>query len=279
MMRERLLEWSLFGLAALSALFGYGFPDLDSGGFTPSARDGESLRVVTWNVGGSGGGGHPLRVDLIPPIVKSLRSLEADLVFLQEVGSRRRFRDLAAQLGVGESNYGLSRRGRGLAVLAPQGRLQWREVRLAGKSALIAFYIPESGKPLIAITLHADAFSSKNRNQAIGEAVDRLTSTGFPAAILAGDLNFDLDIDKRRDLFTDNEHLDVETYNYAASRFRDVGVGSGSTAEPDRRLDYIFTSPGAFEVLAAGPWKGQRVGDMDHDPLVADLKRVSRPGS
>ena len=28
---------------------------------------------------------------------------------------------------------------------------------------------------------------------------------------------------------------------------------------------------GPYTVRAAGPWKGRRAGDMDHDPVVVDL--------
>jgi endonuclease/exonuclease/phosphatase family metal-dependent hydrolase len=87
-------------------------------------------------------------------------------------------------------------------------------------------------------------------------------------------LNLDLDLDKRRDLFTDAEHRDVESYNYVASRLFDVGMGRGSTAEPDRRLDYIFINA-ELGVTAAGAWKGRRVREMDHDPVVADLRFVN----
>ena len=127
--------------------------------------------------------------------------------------------------------------------------------------------------PVAAVNIHADALSAKQRNSAIGRAVDLLDS--IPAEgvkILAGDLNLDIDLDKRRDLFTDDEHLDVETYNYVAARMTDAAVNAGSTAEPDRRLDYIFVKGGALKVVRAGPWKGQRVPDMDHDPVVADLR-------
>ena len=95
--------------------------------------------------------------------------------------------------------------------------------------------------------------------------------------ILAGDLNLDIDIDKRRDLFTDDEYLDVETYNYIVRRLSDVTLNTGSTAEPDRRLDYIFADAKRLNVVHAGPWKGKRVADMDHDPVVADLQIEKTP--
>ncbi len=49
-----------------------------------------------------------------------------------------------------------------------------------------------------------------------------------------------------------------------------VGLGRGTTAQPGRRLDYLFWSP-EVEVIAGGPWKGHRIGAKDHDPIVFDL--------
>jgi hypothetical protein len=72
-------------------------------------------------------------------------------------------------------------------------------------------------------------------------------------------------------MFTNNEDLDVETYDAIVTNYRDAAVNAGSTAEPDRRLDYIFYTPGKLNLIQAGPFKGQRIGAMDHDPVVADF--------
>lgn len=119
------------------------------------------------------------------------------------------------------------------------------------------------------VVIHADALSSRRRNLQVGQAIQLLTEFDGPM-ILAGDLNIDLDLDKRRDLFTDDEYRDVETYNYLSERLTDTTVGTGSTAEPDRRLDYVFVS-GWRDVVTAGPWRRQRAAGMDHDPVVVDL--------
>lgn len=112
----------------------------------------------------------------------------------------------------------------------------------------------------------------------IGRATDIITGLRHNhLTILAGDLNLDFDLNKRRDLFTNDEHLDVETYNYIARHFSDVTLNTGSTAEPDRRLDYIFADANSMKVIRSGPWKGKRVADMDHDPVVADLQIARAP--
>ena len=61
------------------------------------------------------------------------------------------------------------------------------------------------------------------------------------------------------------------TYNFIAQHLADVPLSTGSTAEPDRQLDYIFAGGRRLEVVNSGPWKGKRVADMDHDPVVADF--------
>ncbi len=131
---------------------------------------------------------------------------------------------------------------------------------------------PRGKPPLRMVVVHGDAFSPRDRNREIGKALDLLfQGTKEKVRVLAGDLNLDLDLDKRRDLFSSDAYLDVETYNTVVTKMTDLGQGTGATAEPDRRLDYLFLSPAPREVLSVGPWKDQRVGDMDHDPLVADV--------
>lgn len=49
----------------------------------------------------------------------------------------------------------------------------------------------------------------------------------------------------------------------------------GPTAEPDRRLDYIF-SDASLAVIDAGLFKDLRAPGMDHDPLVGDLHFVRK---
>ena len=52
-------------------------------------------------------------------------------------------------------------------------------------------------------------FSATRRNRLIGRSVDHLlaASGSNGAAVLVGDLNIDLDLDKRRDMFSDDAHL------------------------------------------------------------------------
>ena len=124
------------------------------------------------------------------------------------------------------------------------------------------------------IGMHADAWSASARNTEIGRAVELLEETGkLSLQVLAGDLNLDVDLGGGKDLFTEDEYLDVQTYNFVAERMDDAAASGGPTAEPDRRLDYIFvqSEDGQTRIQDTGVWRGQRAGGMDHHPVVVDL--------
>ncbi|CAB1079471.1 hypothetical protein JY97_00785 [Alkalispirochaeta odontotermitis] len=273
-MREKILEIIFIILALVFAAGGYDMHKMVSAGFRPTSGRPDDLRIVSWNVGGAGGyGGRSLTDEYLPHIADVLKKLNADLILLQEVASpdqvRRLSRRLEGHWAVITSTGG----GRQLAILGQRGRLQNQAGLKHSFHTLAASYQPPGMPPVLVMNLHADPYSAKARNTLIGRTVDILMNRNAGhLKILAGDLNLDVDIDKRRDLFSDNEHLDVETYNYLVQRLADVTRNTGSTAEPDRRLDYIFAEAGRIKVIRSGPWKGQRVADMDHDPVVADLR-------
>lgn len=273
-MREKILETIFIVLAIAFAAGGFGIDRLGAGGYQPAARHPDDLRLVSWNVGGAGGyGGRSLTDEFLPHIAAVLKKLNADLILLQEVASARQVRRLS-RLVEGRWDIIVSRGGSSrLAIMGQRGRLQDRPRLAPGFRTLAASYQPPGGPPVLVMNVHADPYSAKERNTLIGQAAEILMhQNSGHLKILAGDLNLDVDIDKRRDLFSDNEYLDVETYNYLVQQLSDVARGTGATAEPDRRLDYIFVKGGQAKVIRAGPWKGRRAADMDHDPVVADLK-------
>ena len=269
-------ELASYALALGAFAFGFVHETLHPPPFEPAAdRSASTLRVVTWNVGdGLDEGGGGLSGAHVEHIARVLRELDPDLVFLQELTGRLQLRQFERALGRGwrmELSPGVTTRR--VVALARRGSLSPFTVAGAGRRVLGVEYRSADRPPVVAVSIHADAFSSTNRNQEIGAAIVALFAhPSSTARILLGDLNLDLDLDKRRDLFTDDAYLDVETYNFVAERLLDAARDSGPTAEPDRRLDYVFTAAEAFEVRDAGAWKGQRVGAMDHDPVVVDLE-------
>ena len=273
-MREKILEVILVALAIVFAMVGYGIFQPGPQPYKLTQRNPNDMRIVTWNVGGtSGNGGRSLDDQFLPHISSVLNKLDADLILLQEVASAHQALRLSRVLD-GQWEVIVSTGGsRLLAILGQGGKLQNRARLTQGLRTLAVSYQSSGMPPVLLMNIHADPYSAQRRNVLIGRATDVLMSR-FPdhLKILAGDFNLDIDIDKRRDLFSDDEYLDVETYNYIAQHLSDVTLNTGSTAEPDRRLDYIFADVKRLKVVHAGPWKGKRVADMDHDPVVADLK-------
>jgi endonuclease/exonuclease/phosphatase (EEP) superfamily protein YafD len=273
-MREKLLEILFVALTIVFAATGYSLHQWGRSSYQLTKRNPNDLRIVTWNVGGAGGhGGRSLDNQFLAHVATVLKELDADLILLQEIAYEKQVSRLSRMLdGKWEamvSNGG----GRSVAILAQRGRLYSQISPDKKYNGLATSYRAPEKPPVFLMNIHADPYSAQRRNRLIGWATDTLMNR-FPdhLKILAGDLNLDIDIDKRRDLFTEDEYLDVETYNYVAQRLADVTLNTGSTAEPDRRLDYIFADVNRLKVVHAGPWKGKRVADMDHDPVVADLK-------
>lgn len=265
------LELVLFALAAGFFALGHASRRGAPASFPPGPRAADVFRVLTWNVGRSDAGLAP--EDLVH-VAAVLRDLDPDLCFLQELAGTGQLQQLQRELGPGWTHASSrARSGQWMAVLSRRGTLVPFRVPAAGSVAHGVRYRSSGGQTLSAVGLHADTFSSQRRNRQIGSAVDFLFRRHPDTPkIVAGDLNLDLDLDKHRDLFSDNSYRDVETYNYVAERLIDTASGRGSTAEPDRRLDYIFVSPEHFVAVAAGPVKGRRHGRMDHDPVVVDLR-------
>jgi len=265
--REAGFEAVLFALAAAFALLGFGPPSLGgSVGFEPGPRPDGALRLVTWNVGsGLDGRMRGLARDDAAAVAAALAELDADVVALQEVGD-----EVDTVLRALGSGWKAARGSGGTALLARGIRASAIDSFGGGRRGVLLELEAEEARLALAV-VHAHAFDARARNAAVGMAIVDLFGRAADVHVLLGDLNLDVDLDKRRDLFTGDSHLDVETYNYAADNLVDAAAGTGSTAEPDRRLDYVFVSTEA-EVLAAGPWKGRRVGAMDHDPVVVDLR-------
>jgi endonuclease/exonuclease/phosphatase family metal-dependent hydrolase len=278
-MREKVLEIVFIVLTIVFAATGYGLHQWDRNSYQLTKRNPNELRIVSWNVGGAGGhGGRPLENQFLAHVAAVLKELDADLILLQEIAYEKQV-DRLRRLLDGKWEVMVSNGGsRSVAILGQRGRLYSRTRPDNTPNGLAASYRAPGKPPLFLMNIHADPYSAQRRNRLIGRATDVLMSR-FPdhLKILAGDLNLDIDIDKRRDLFTDDEYLDIETYNYIAQRLSDVTLNTGSTAEPDRRLDYIFADVKRLKVVDAGPWKGKRVADMDHDPVVADLKIEQAP--
>lgn len=260
------IECALWFLALLGLSAGFGLGATFEPTFESRAKEPGVLRVVTWNIGlGVGEGADSM--DRVQHVVHVLRELDADWVFLQELKDSLQVRRIAEGLGSDWQAHESGHEGRMLAGFDRTRDLEFSRVR-AGEGAL---GLRSRRHDCEVRVVHADAYSAEARNKQLGREMTSLESRPG-RKLLVGDLNLDLDLGKRGDLFSDDDYLDVETYNYLALRLQDATRGTGSTAEPDRRLDYIFCEARGFEVLDAGPWRGHRAAGMDHDPVVCDLR-------
>ena len=267
------LDGALFALGAALLVAGHARDALRPRPYEPAPRGDALVRIATWNIGtGLASDSRALEDDELARVAAALVELDADLILLQEVDGRRALGDLRRALGP-EWRSAMAR-GTGGRRVAALGRGELESFPVSGERGRTLGVRFRSGSEdeVVAVVLHAHAFSAEERNERIAEALEHLRAQEARGLrVLAGDLNLDLDLDKRRDLFTDDAHLDVETYNYVARYLDDAAAGRGTTAEPDRRLDYVFYESSAYELAAAGPWKGRRIGDMDHDPVAADF--------
>lgn len=269
MRSERWIEACLWLGAIVFLVLGTDFRALTAQGFRLHDKPSGAVRIVTWNIGGAVGG-VPRNYDPadIETVVSTLSRLKPDLVFLQEIREWKLVQEILKRLGDGW--WSVSKRGDCVVISARKDvvpRLRRGEFQNAVQAELDV-----QGLHTVMLGLHASAFDARARNQEIGAALDFLMHAQGDARILVGDLNLDIDLDKKSDLFTNDQQADVETYNYVVRSLTDAARGRGATAEPDRRLDYIFVSA-ELEVLVAGPYQGQRRGTMDHDPVVADVRR------
>jgi len=216
------------------------------------------LRVITWNVGGSRDGWpRPFDHDDLDRLAGVINHLEPDLLLLQEFrygtdwpALRDRLRD--------EGPY--VKASGDIAIVALRGELHGGE--LVGNVAIAEWRI--DGRSIAVGNVHASAWSARERRRLIGGAVDRLFAAPGTARLFGGDLN--LDVGQRSDLFSGDPGSDVAIYNWVAARLTDAGAAAGPTAEPDRRLDYLFTSP-ELRALHARVLPDHRGPTMDHDPL------------
>lgn len=273
MRRAVWLEVLLFTSAGVCLALGTEWSLRSPGDIEMTRAADSALRVMTWNVGSPGGrGGSALRSVHLPMVAESIARAELDLCILQEIAGPAQLERLRSALGTEWSALISESGSRRVAALAPRATLERLDLSSGvSRSLALAFDDSEGIGSFFVVGLHADAWSSRERNREIGSLAQALAEFAAPPhKLLVGDFN--LDVEQRGDLFSDDEHLDLETYNFVAQHWLDAGLGKGPSAEPDRRLDYIFVDPAGLRVLQAGPWKGQRVGDMDHDPVLADVR-------
>ncbi|MFM1879464.1 MAG: hypothetical protein RLZZ241_2330 [Bacteroidota bacterium] len=133
----------------------------------------------------------------------------------------------------------------------------------------------ETGRAFYVFNTHFDHIGEQARLESVNLIIEKIKEfnlEGYPS-ILTGDLNLEPDSTPIKKLSATLE----DTFTHAGERiYGPIGTFNGFNCEApqDRRIDYIFTSPGDFEVKAQATL-GEVSGTgfpSDHFPVMADLK-------
>jgi endonuclease/exonuclease/phosphatase family metal-dependent hydrolase len=236
------------------------------------------LRVITFNIHHGADGAEQLDLERVADVIEDSG---ADVATLQEVdrhwGARSAFADQAAELGrrldmhavyaanldLDPLELGQERRQYGTAILSRFPIASSRNTLLprpnnGEQRGLLEAVIKVRGVRVRIADTHLQHNSALERTAQAQRIVELLAPAGEPV-VLAGDLNAVPDAPELAPL--------MSAYADAWTR---AGTGPGYTIPveaPDRRIDYVLTSPeiGAVnaEVIATDA--------SDHLPLVADL--------
>jgi endonuclease/exonuclease/phosphatase family metal-dependent hydrolase len=243
---------------------------------TPGTR----LRLMTWNIGYA-----ELEDDTrahdqdLPAIAATILKYDPDAVALQELRGEDQLHALLKCLrgryhGAASQPAGTDRVD---AVLVKDVSARFEQVPAGMKYALGATFVARnesnagaSGREVVLMSAHADAFSAARRRDYTERVVDWARTRGA-IVFVAGDFNFELDARDQSHFYTDNLKHDSESYSYLLKYFRDLGRDAGVTSINDRRIDYVFATPDAARVERAEVLRDAPVGHMDHCPLLVEV--------
>src|SRR5215471_4057935 len=252
------------------------FRDRSLLGTRPS--DGPHVKLMTWNIGYAGiEEDNRAHTSDLRTVANAILRNDPDAVALQEMAGpdqlqvllgflRRRYSGAVCKFGATD---------RIEAVLVKDRNARFDDVKAGNKYALASTFrvaTDSGGREVVMISAHADAFNSARRRFFTGDVIDWAHDRPENDVVfIAGDFNFELDPEKRSDLFTDNAKNDSESYSYILKYFRDLGRDAGWTAINDRRIDYIFGPPEAVLLRRAEVIKDAGAAGMDHCPLFVEV--------
>jgi endonuclease/exonuclease/phosphatase family metal-dependent hydrolase len=230
---------------------------------------------MTWNLGYSDLESETrARAEDLPAVAQTILSNDPDAVALQELTGEDQLKLLLAHLKKRYHGYACSfgSADRVAAVLVRDRSPRFNDVPAGDRFAAAAtFYLHRDLPEIVLVSVHADAFSSSRRRSLTEDVVDWARKRASHSVFIAGDLNFEVSIKTRNNLFTDNAKHDSESYNYLLKYFRDLGRGAGETAISDRRIDYVFGPLEGWVLRRAEVLRGIAIGRMDHLPLLVEI--------
>lgn len=231
-----------------------------------------SITVMTYNIrvgyGIKDGGVSPWelrrRKKNLPAVVAAIRSIDPDIIGLQEVLGPGQAQELAQALNMNYA-YGAhpaSSNGRswwGLAVLSKYEILEARTIQISGKRSILLSTVKIDGQPVTFVDIHKDHLlygESSFRN--IRRAVDPIDGP----VVLIGDLNVgpvSVWSGPLSDRFIDS----ARALDTAESRAPTFGT---------HRIDYVLVDPRFFVVQEGGLISGEHWAASDHRAYYARLR-------
>ena len=239
-------------------------------------KDGAHLKLMSWNIGyGDLETETRARDADVPAVAQIILNNDPDAVALQELTGESQLKLLLKHL---KNRYRgqVSSAGsadRVAAVLVKERTVRFDNVPAGDRFAIAAsFRLRSQLAEIVFVSAHADAFHSARRRTFGGDVVDWARGrTGGEIAFIAGDLNMEVSVRNKTNLFTDDAKNDSETYGYFSKYFRDLGRDAGETSINDRRIDYVFGPQETVTLRRAEVLRGTAIGRMDHWPLLIEV--------
>ena len=249
------------------------------------------FRLMTWNIGnGDLESETRAHVEDLAAVAQVILSNDAEAVALQELTGedqlklllthlKNRYRGYVCAAGSADRVAAVLVRDRNGKDLAPR----FESVPAGDKFAAAAtFHLSKQLPEIVLISAHADAFNASRRRVFLADLVDWArvrtiattdgeTNGPTKIAFIAGDLNFEVSMRNRSNLFTNDAKHDSESYAYLLKYFRDLGLDAGETSVNDRRIDYVFGPLRTAPPPRAEVVRGADIGRMDHLPLLVEV--------
>ena len=198
-----------------------------------------------------------IRPDL-PPVIAAVRSVEPDIVGLQEVLGEDQAASIAEALDMNYAYvpHGLDRYGTwwGVAVLSkfPIVHVARQEISSGRGNTRANLYatIPVFGKECVFVVMHKD--KDQKKGYALLNTMAWIEEIEKPVVLL-GDLNIRPE-DRRHDIFSDRLQDTVYLAKSKSARYAEkLGTYPGKHGQcRGKRIDYILVDKGRFEVINAG---------------------------
>ena len=232
---------------------------------------GSPLTVMSFNIlmgAGQDASGDPFHMNWgknLDAVIDTIRSVDPDIVGLQEVANLNQTRKIAKSLDL---NYAFIAHdpGRqrsewwGNAILSKFPILESQSFRLdspINDRFVVQAKVEFDGRQILALSIHKDP--RVNDGRAITMIMDAIEGLDLPV-VLIGDFNMtpnDERLNRLRERFVDTATA-VDTPSAKEARVR------GTLAKGFRRIDYIFAASDHFDVVDAGLVREKYRSSSDH---------------